>query len=91
MERNTALRESKFSFFLDIFLCTHATSSCWCPVFLCRWDMYEFMAFYFSIKPARWVTFRGRFGGIGVGLLFETCDSPDDEDVDTSSVVLEFH
>jgi hypothetical protein len=31
--------------------------------------------------------FGAHFSGIGLGILPETCDSPDDEGVDTSSVV----
>jgi hypothetical protein len=34
--------------------------------------------------------FRACFGGIGVGILLENCDSSDDEGVDTPCV-LEFH
>jgi hypothetical protein len=53
--------------------------------------MYKFMVLHLSIKPAKWVTFRGLvFSGIGVGILLETCDLSDD-DVDASLCVLEFH
>jgi hypothetical protein len=69
------MRADKSRFFLDIFPYTHSTSSCRCLVFLCRRDMHEFMVFKFSIKPARWVTFRAHFGGFGVGVLLESCDS----------------
>jgi hypothetical protein len=31
--------------------------------------------------------FGARFGGVGVGVLLESCDSSDDDGVDTSSLV----
>jgi hypothetical protein len=55
------MRANKFRFFLDIFPYTHSISLCRCLVFLFKRDMHEFMVFQFSIKPARWVTFRGLF------------------------------
>jgi hypothetical protein len=81
------MRSNKSRLFLDIFPYTHTTSSCRCLVFLCRRDMHEFMVFQFSIKPARWSHFRARLGGVGVGVLLESCNSSDDDGVDTSSLV----
>jgi hypothetical protein len=81
------MRANKSRFFLDVLPYIHSTSSCRCFVFLCRRDM-RIMVFQFSIKPARWVTFRGSFGGVGVGVLLESCDSSDDDSgVDTSFLV----
>jgi hypothetical protein len=85
------MRANKSCFFLDISPYTHTTFSCWCLVFLCRRDTHEFMVFHFPSSLPGGSLFGAHFGGVGVGILLESCDSSssdyDDDGVDTSSLV----
>ena len=57
-----------------------------CPVFLCRWDIYELWFFIFSSNLPGGPLFGARLGGIGVGIVLEPSNLSDDG-VDTSSFV----
>ena len=85
MQRNTTLSTEKSSFFLDIFSHTHSTFSCWRFVTLCGWNMDQFVILSFPSSLPGGSIFGALFGGIGLGVLLEPCDSSDVDDGDDTA------
>ena len=86
MQRNTTLSTETSSFFLDIFLHTHTRHFRVGVLSLFVGEIWTSLGF-FSFPPSLpWGSFFGaRFGGVGVGVLLEPCDSPDVDDGDDTA------
>ena len=86
MQRNATLSTEKSSFFLDIFLHTRSTFSCW-RFIIFLWVEYgpvcDSLVFHQACQGGSF--FGARFVGVGVGVLLEPCDSSGDDDGDDTS------